>query len=169
MTIKKTALKSVIISILATIVLSGCAKQVEPEVTKSNANQSTTILSNSNVTVNNIPENNNVSANPANIQESVVNNAPTTILNKNNSSLPSVNNPKPQIGSGSLDFGLFAQVRNALSSDKELFDSIKVELKEGSVILTGNVSSAAQKTKAEQLIQNIKGIKSVKNNLRVGS
>jgi len=33
--------------------------------------------------------------------------------------------------------------------------------------LSGNVSSEAQKIKAAQLVQSVKGIKSVKNNLRV--
>ena len=64
---------------------------------------------------------------------------------------------------------LFTQVRSALSSDTELLNAVIVEIKEGNATLTGNVSSEAQKIKAGQLIKSVKGIKSVKNNLRVSS
>ena len=64
---------------------------------------------------------------------------------------------------------LFTQVRGALSSDKELFTAVSIEIKEGKATLTGKVSSEAQKAKAEQLVKGVKGIKSLKNNLRVSS
>ena len=74
-----------------------------------------------------------------------------------------VNQPVPKIGSGGDDLSLFAQVRNAFSADPELFNGVIVEIKEGNAVLSGKVTSAEKKKKAEQLVQSINGIKSVKN------
>jgi osmotically-inducible protein OsmY len=82
---------------------------------------------------------------------------------------PDVKEHNPQIGSGGGDMFLFTQVRSALSSDKELFNTVIVEIKEGNATISGNVKSEAQKAKAAQLVQSVNGIKSVKNNLRVTS
>ncbi|MEO5858732.1 MAG: BON domain-containing protein [Pyrinomonadaceae bacterium] len=77
--------------------------------------------------------------------------------------------PTPHIGTGGDDLSLFTQVRGALSSDKELSTAVIVEIKEGVVTLNGNLSSPAQKAKAETLVKNVSGVKSVKNNLRAAS
>ncbi len=112
---------------------------------------------------------------PSNTPTAAVNNISTPTVNstpavtKDKKPSTPVKEPTPQIGSGASDFLLFTQVRGALSSDKEFSNAVIVEIKEGNVILTGNISSEAQKTKAGQLVQSVKGIKSVKNNLRVSS
>jgi hypothetical protein len=153
----KSEMTPAVILISISIILSGCSKNPEPDVAKTaNINQTPTASNN-----NNVPVNNNVSVNPPNT-------APP-IGNKDRKSAPPVKEPTPQIGSGGGDMFLFAQVRGALSSDQELSNAVIVEIKEGNATLTGNVSSEAQKTKAAQLIQSVKGIKSIKNNLRVSS
>ncbi len=78
------------------------------------------------------------------------------------------NTPKPQIGPGGNDFFLFTQARGALNTDAELKDAnITVEVKEGVVTLSGALASAEQKSKAEQLVRAVSGVKDVKNRLRV--
>jgi osmotically-inducible protein OsmY len=163
---------SVIVSILVSIVLSGCSKSTESDVIvkTSNINQSPAVSANGNISANNnVSANYSVSVNPSNAQASSGGNGSTTAaVNNDKKSSPPVNAPTPQVGS-SNDFSLFTQARVALNSDKEFIDTVIIEIKEGNVVLTGNVSSEAQKTKAGQLVQAVKGIKSVKNNLRVAS
>ncbi|HEX8250954.1 MAG TPA: BON domain-containing protein [Pyrinomonadaceae bacterium] len=158
---KKITLAPVIILILTAIVLSGCAKQAESQATKTDS-------------INKAPTaaNNNISANPPNAPAAPVNNvstATTAAVRDNRKPSPAVKEPTPQIGSGGDDMSLFTQARGALSPDKELFNAVIIEIKEGNVTLNGKVSSEAQKAKAVQLVQGVKGIKSVKNNLRVSS
>ncbi len=152
--------------ILISIVLSGCSKNAEPDVAKTdNPNQAPT-ASNNNI----VPSSTNVSANGSNTPTPIVNNTPlTTPVNQDKKSTPRANEPTPQTGSGGGDMFLFTQVRGALSSDKELLNGVIVEIKEGNATLTGKVSSEAQKAKAAQLVQSVNGIKNVKNNLRVQS
>lgn len=142
---------------------SGCSKSAAPETTKNgNLSQSTANVNNSvvsaNMPINTMPAANNTVPPP-----------PPTITNGDKKPAPAVKAPTPQIGSGAEDLTLFAQARSALSSDSELLKSVVIEIKEGSVVLSGSVSSEAQKTKAAQLVQTVKGIKSVKNNLRVSN
>lgn len=159
---KKSKKTSAVILILALIVLSGCSKNPNSKAVKTdNINQSRTASNN------NIPANNNVPDSLPNTSTTTVDNTSAAIVKKDNKSSTPVKEPTPQIGSGANDLFLFSQVRSALSSDQELFNAVIVEIKEGNAVLTGNVSSEAQKTKAEQLIQSVKGFKSVKNNLRV--
>ncbi|MDQ3132758.1 MAG: BON domain-containing protein [Acidobacteriota bacterium] len=171
MTVKK---KSEIMPavILISIVLFGCSKNPEPDVARTNkTSQSPTVSNNStnqapavsNNTTNQAPA---VSNNKNNVPVNSPNTAPQAVNNDKKPALP-VKEPTPQIGSGAMDFSLFAEVRSALSSDQELLDAVIVEIKAGNVALSGNVSSEAQKIKAAQLVQSVKGIKSVKNNLRV--
>ncbi len=156
---KKFEMIPAVILILVSIILSGCSKNPEPDIAKTdNVNQSPKVSAN-----------NNVSVNMPNTSTPIVNNTPAPIANKDKKSSPPVKGPTPQIGSGGGDMFLFTQVRGALSSDKELLNAVIVEIKEGNATLTGSVSSDAQKTKAGQLIQSVEGIKSVKNNLRVSS
>jgi outer membrane murein-binding lipoprotein Lpp len=155
--------------ILISIVLAGCSNNAQPEIAKSDANQATTVLNNKNQSV--AVLNNNIAAvNTPNASTPIAVNTPASTVDNNRKSLPpSAKAPTPQIGSGGGDMFLFTQVRSALSSDKELFNAVIVEIKEGTATLTGSVSSEAQKSKATQLIQGVQGIKSVKNNLRVSS
>lgn len=170
--------------------MSACAKTSEPEIAKSgNANQTAAIANQAAVISTNAAVNNSVSANnaaainnqngaaaiPPNVPAATANNAApqatTTAANgKDQKNAPAASNaPKPQIGSGGSDFLLFTQVRGALNADKDFVTAVIVDVKEGNVILTGSVPSEAQKTRAAQLAGAIKGVKSVKNSLRVAS
>lgn len=161
---KNFAVMSAILLVSAAITLPGCWKNSAPDAAKTvNTNQAT--ISNNN----NVPANDNLSANVPSAPPSAVNNAPTAPVNTAKKSSSPVKLPTPQIGSGASDMLLFTQVRGALSSDNELLNSVIIEIKEGNATLTGSVSSAAQKTKAAQLVQSVNGVKSVKNNLRVSS
>lgn len=164
-------------------VLSGCAGNSAPESAKtSNANQSQTVLNNNTsqppaVLNNNINQpaafNNNIAADSRGNSTPVAADNSSTVVNTagkdKKPSSPAPDAPKPQIGGGGGDLLLFTQVRGALSSDNELSSAVIIEIKDGNVVLTGNVSSEAQRAKAVQLVQGVKGIKSVKNNLRAAS
>ena len=175
---KKSQAITIVFSIFISVVLAGCTKNSEPDVVKTgNINQTTAASNNNSVPANisvpannSFPANNNISANQPKMQVTAVEDkTPTTIDNKDKQTSPGAKEPVPQIGSGGGDLVLFTQARSALNSDPELINSVIIEIKEGNVILNGSVTSAAQKAKAGQLVQSVKGIKSVKNNLRVGS
>ncbi len=161
-----------LILIFVSIVLPGCSKNTEPDVAKTdNANQSLAVSNNN---INQSPaalNKNDVHAGSPNASTPTVSNtgASTVNVNKDEKASPPVKAPTPNIGSGGSDIFLFTQARGALSSDKELSNAVIIEIKEGNVTLTGKVSSEDQKTKAGRLVQNVTGIKSVKNNLRVSS
>lgn len=169
---------SVVFSIFISVVLAGCTTDTGSDVVRTgNTNQVNTISNNTGVPAANsvpanisIPANNNISANQPKTQVTAVEDkTSTTVDNKNKQTSPAAKEPAPQIGSGGSDFVLFTQARNALNTDQELINSVIIEIKEGNVTLNGSVTSAAQKAKAGQLVQSVNGIKSVKNNLRVGS
>ncbi len=167
---KKSEIMPALILILVSIVLLGCSKNPEPDVAKTGSvNQSPAALNNN---INQSPavlNNNNVHAGSPNASTPIVNDTAASTVNKDKKPLPPVKAPTPNIGSGGSDIFLFTQARGALSSDKELSNAVIIEIKEGNVTLTGKVSSEEQKTKAGRLVQNVTGIKSVKNNLRVSS
>lgn len=143
--------------ILILIVLSGCSTTSETDVIKiENTNQSPANLNNNNVSVN-VP---NVSATP------IADNSAAAPPADNKPSTP-VKERTPVVSSGGNDLGLFTQLRSALNSDPNLVNTVIIEVKDGNVTLTGNVADENQKSKAEQLIKDVKGIKSIKNNLRV--
>ncbi len=78
--------------------------------------------------------------------------------------------PRPQIGSGGNDLFLFTQARAALGSDAELKGANPVvEVKDGVLTLSGTVTTAAQKSRAEQVARGINGVKAVRNQLRVSA
>lgn len=178
---KKFEIMPAAILILAAIVLAGCSKNPESEVvgtnntnqvstaSNNNANQALTALDTNISQTSADLSNNNISGNPAQTSTAVANNSSPPIVNKDKKSSPAVKEPAPQIGSGGSDLSLFTQARSALSSDAELLKAVIIEIKEGNATLTGSVLSAAKKAKAGQLVQSVKGIKSVKNNLRVAS
>lgn len=143
--------------ILTSIVLSGCSKTTDTDTAKTgNVNQPPP------------PSSSNVSINSPNTSaQTSAPNASTPPVSKQPS--PAAKTPTQVIGAGGDDMFLFTQARLALSSDQELLNSVIIEIKEGNAVLSGGVSSEAQKKKALQLVQSIKGIKSVKNNIRVSS
>ena len=144
------------VSVFAVTFLAGCSSQTE-----------TTADKNSNVAR---PANN--SAPSGNVAPSVVpaNSSPmpgNVAANRSSNAQPPANIPQTKIGSGGNDLSLLASARAALSTDKNLINSVVVEVKEGSVTLSGKVSSEEQKNKAEELVRGVQGVKNIKNNLRV--
>lgn len=82
---------------------------------------------------------------------------------------PAGNAPNSQIGSGGNDLFLFTKARSALDSDSDLKTAkITIEVKAGVVTLSGVVATAEQKSKAEQLVREAEGVRSVTNRLRIG-
>lgn len=154
--------------VLFSIALSSCSASTEPNAAKSkNANQTTAITAppienNANLPVaDNLTGGNTVSVNPSN---------PASPTGNKNAAKPAppVKEPTPVVGSGGSDFALFNQARGALdAADAAFVNGVIIDIKEGNAILTGGVASEAQKKKAEDIVRSVKGIKSVKNNLRV--
>lgn len=80
------------------------------------------------------------------------------------------NMPRPQIGSGGNDLFIFTQARAALGADAELKGANPVvEVKEGVLTLSGTVANTSQKTRAEQVVRAVGGVKTVRNQLRVSA
>ena len=72
------------------------------------------------------------------------------------------------VGTGLNDAWLWTKTRFDLAAADDLRDStINVDVDNAVVTLTGTVASAAQKTKAEQVVKSAEGVKSVKNQLKV--
>jgi osmotically-inducible protein OsmY len=68
------------------------------------------------------------------------------------------------------DAWLWTKTRFDLAAADDLRDStIDVDVDNGVVTLTGTVASAAQKTRAEQAVKSVEGVKSVKNQLKVAA
>lgn len=88
-------------------------------------------------------------------------------VNSNVKSKPTGPAPTPKIGSGGGDLAIFLQVRSALNTEQEFVNGVILDVKEGNAKLSGKVTSAEKKKKAEQLVQKVAGIKSVKNELQV--
>jgi len=74
------------------------------------------------------------------------------------------------IGTGLNDAWLWTKTRFDLAAADDLRDStINVDVDNAVVTLTGTVASAAQKTKAEQVVKAAEGVKSVKNQLKIAA
>lgn len=74
------------------------------------------------------------------------------------------------IGTGLNDAWLWTKARFDLAAEDDLRDStINVDVDNGVVTLTGTVASAAQKTRAEQSVKALEGVKSVKNQLKIST
>lgn len=70
------------------------------------------------------------------------------------------------VGQGANDLWLWTKTRAALAAADDLRDStINVDVDNDVVTLKGSVSSAAQKTRAEQIAKAIEGVKNVRNQL----
>ena len=73
-----------------------------------------------------------------------------------------------KVGSGLNDGWLWTKTRFDLGAADDLRDStINVDVAEAVVTLSGNVPTAAQKTKAESIAKSVEGVKQVKNMLQV--
>lgn len=82
---------------------------------------------------------------------------------------PPARMPTPQIGSGGNDLFIFTRTRAAINPDSDLkAANVVIEVKEGVVTLGGTVTSAALKSKAEELARGV-GPKDVRNQLRVSA
>jgi len=87
---------------------------------------------------------------------------------KSKSNTPVNKAPATQIGSGGSDLFIFTQARSALDSDVELRSArVIVEVKEGVITLSGTVPNSDQKMKAEHLLANMNGVKSVRNQIKI--
>jgi hypothetical protein len=74
------------------------------------------------------------------------------------------------IGTGVNDGWLWVKTRFELAAADDLRDStINVDVENGVVTLSGTVASAAQKTRAEQIVMNVEDVTNVRNNLRVAA
>ena len=75
-----------------------------------------------------------------------------------------------RVGTGANDGWLWVKTRFDLATADDLRDStIDVDVENGVVTLSGTVPSNAQKARAEQLVTVVEGVRSVKNQLRVGT
>lgn len=170
MKIKKINAAAILIT--TAIAFAGCSKTDEPADSKiNNANKTAASPVISSVSPN-VAANENVM--PGNSVSSV-GGAPVGTTNsgspaagaQNMKSVSPVKQPTPVVGTGGEDFFLLSQVRGALGTDKDLINSVIVEIKAGNATLTGKVADDAQKKRAEQLVRGVKGIVGVKNDLRV--
>lgn len=74
------------------------------------------------------------------------------------------------IGTGVNDGWLWVKTRFELAAADDLRDStINVDVDNAAVTLTGTVATAAQKTRAETIVKAVEDVKSVRNQLRVGT
>ncbi|HET9526368.1 MAG TPA: BON domain-containing protein [Pyrinomonadaceae bacterium] len=74
------------------------------------------------------------------------------------------------VGTGLNDAWLWTKTRFDLAAVDDLRDStINVDVDNAVVTLTGTVATAAQKTRAEQSVKSIEGVKSVKNQLKIAA
>ncbi|HEX8088502.1 MAG TPA: BON domain-containing protein [Blastocatellia bacterium] len=73
-----------------------------------------------------------------------------------------------KIGMGAEDLWIWTKARAALASADDLRDStIKVDVDNNAVTLSGSVPTAAQKSNAEQVVRGVEGVKGVKNEIQV--
>ena len=73
-----------------------------------------------------------------------------------------------KIGTGAEDLWIWTKTRAALASADDLNDStINIDVDNNAVTLTGSVPTAAQKSKAEQVVRGVEGVTGVKNEIQV--
>lgn len=74
------------------------------------------------------------------------------------------------IGSGLNDGWLWVKTRFDLAGAEDLRDStINVDVENGVVMLSGTVATAAQKSRAEEIVRTVEGVTNVRNQLRVAA
>jgi osmotically-inducible protein OsmY len=72
------------------------------------------------------------------------------------------------VGQSIDDKTLLASVKSKLVADKASnLTRVHVDVNNGTVYLTGNVESAEQKARAERIANEVKGVRSVVNNLQI--
>jgi hyperosmotically inducible protein len=72
------------------------------------------------------------------------------------------------VGEKMDDKTILASVKTKLVAEKPSnLTKVNVDVTDGTVYLSGNVESAEQKTRAEQIAKTTKGVRSVVNNLQV--
>ena len=169
---KKSGILLTIISISIAVVLSGCTTQTD--TTAGNANK--VVANNANTAVvlpnNSVQENTTQTAVTPPDGSASSNNSPTADMDQpsnKKTATKAANDPTPEIGSGANDMLLVIQARNALAKEDKKLDVVIVDSKEGNVVLTGKLPTAADKAKAGQIVQGIKGIKAVKNDITVSN
>ena len=144
--------------------LSGCSESAISNTTNTSNENQAAIASNNKASMNTSIATN---VSTANVNISVANTTNSSASNDNRKPAQAMKEPTPQIGSGASDLVLFTQLRNALSSDKDLQTYVIIEVKEGNVTLSGKAASADKKAQAEKLIKAVDGVKSVRNNITV--
>lgn len=74
-------------------------------------------------------------------------------------------------GDGKVDDAVLADnVENALKADAQTSElDIKVKVRSGAVTLSGDAADIRWKSRAEAVAASVKGVKSVKNNIKIGS
>lgn len=164
----------VTLSVLFVVVLAGCSQTTETEIANNDADQiNSNIENNSTIAadVSNKSANNseNTAATMPDSPNTQTDNITSATVDKQNSTdkTAPAKAPTPIQSTGANDMVTFVQIRGALNADKELGDAVIVELKEGNVVLTGNVANVELKQRAEEITRKAKGIKSVKNNIKV--
>ena len=141
--------------------LSGCSGVSETNIAKNGDTNQAVVVSNSNNSVNN----SNAAGNAAVKTLDAPTPSNANAADKKNAA---ANQTTPQIGSGGGDLFLVVQIKNALATaDSSYTNSVIVDCKEGSVVLTGKVANEAAKVKAAQIAQGVKGVKKVQNSLQV--
>lgn len=74
------------------------------------------------------------------------------------------------VGTGANDLWLWVKTRFDLAAADDLRDStINVDVDNDVVTLTGTVANAAQRSRAETVAKAVEGVKSVRNQLKVGT
>ena len=74
------------------------------------------------------------------------------------------------VGTGANDGWLWVKTRFELATADDLRDStINVDVDNAAVTLSGTVASAAQKTRAEAVAKGVEGVRTVRNQLKVGA
>ena len=72
------------------------------------------------------------------------------------------------VGQNIDDKTILASVKTKLVAEKvSNLTKVNVDVTNGTVYLTGNVDSAEQKSRAERLAHDVKGVRSVVNNLQI--
>lgn len=157
------------IAILGTLIcvftLSGCGSRNEQNVDSKNVPASVTPSNQSTPKAPNSPG-------PTVLSATTTDKAtlPSPTQTRNNESSRVASAPKSQIGTGGNDFFQFTQARAAIGADPEIKSAdIVIDVKAGVVTLSGKVASAAQKSKAEQLVRAVDGVKEVNNRLRISN
>ncbi|MEP6921667.1 MAG: BON domain-containing protein [bacterium] len=147
--------------IVASLMLTACGSGAGSKTDSKDATASSTASANSAVVVG--------SPSPATVVPRTVDNQAASRM-PNNDNRGASSGIKPQLGTGGSDLFLFTQVRGLLNSDAELKTAnIIIDAHAGVVTLSGTVANASLKTKAEQLVRAVGGVKKLKNNLRVSS